>query len=181
MVTDEVGYREALSRSRDFISEWNPLGDSAEDFRVLLATQGRAEFQTFLVIDQSSEDLVGRINVANVLRGRLQSASLSYDAFLPYAGTGRMAEGMRLVIGHCFRSSPGGLDLHRLDISIQPANDRSIQLAQRLGFWHEGKSPGLLFLDGAWRDHERFAVTREYWDGSLPPSGLSPGSRDLAH
>lgn len=126
-------------------------------------------FRSMLIFEQEPEEkdaldvggLVGKVNVANIVRGRFQNATLGYDSYVPYAGTGRMSAGLQLVIAHCLRSEPEGLGLHRLEINVQPANTRSVAMAHRLGFRHEGRSPRMLFIDGAWRDHERFALTTE--------------------
>ncbi|MDH6122131.1 GNAT family protein [Kitasatospora sp. GAS204B] len=166
--SDAVLYAAAVRRSAEHIGRWNPVEpDGLPD---LLQRQGPG-LRTFLIVDTADGGLVGKCNVSNIVMGRYCNAALGYDSYLPYAGTGRMTEGMRLVLDACFADqTAGGLGLHRLEINVQPENKRSIALATRLGFRHEGFTPRMLFLAGAWRDHERFALTAEEWRPAGSPA-----------
>jgi AhpD family alkylhydroperoxidase len=103
-----------------------------------------------------------------IVRGRFQSATLSYAAFAAAAGRGYMSEGLALVLRYAFCE----LRLHRLEANIQPGNEASLRLVARMGFRKEGYSPAMLFIDGDWRDHERWAITRETTD--FPPVDPHP-------
>ena len=70
-----------------------------------------------------------------------------------------MTEALALVLRHAFHA----LGLHRIEANIQPGNHRSIALVRRLGFAREGYSPRYLKIGGRWKDHERWAITREAW------------------
>ncbi|OPC84891.1 GNAT family N-acetyltransferase [Embleya scabrispora] len=157
---DTTASAEAVRRS-EHISRWNPADPN--DLPDLIRRQGDT-FRTFLVVDIAEGALAGRINVSNIVRARFCNASLGYDAYTPYAGTGRMTEALALVIDRAFAAD--GLALHRLEINVQPGNDASIALARRMGFRYEGFTPRMLFLNDAWRDHERFALTAEEWPGA---------------
>ena len=161
-LSDATRYAAAVRRSAEHVGRWNPVEpDGLVD---LVRRQGET-LRTFLFLDVEDGGLVGSCNVANIVRGRYCNAALGYNSYLPYNGTGRMTEGMRLVVDRCFAPEGGGLGLHRLEINVQPENHPSIRMAKRLGFRHEGYTPRMLFLKDAWRDHERFALTAEEWPG----------------
>jgi len=118
------------------------------------------------VVRTSPGDLVGVINVNEIVMGGFRSAYLGYYAFTPHAGRGLMSRGVALVISRAFRTHR----LHRLEANIQPDNRASRALVQRLGFRLEGLSPRYLKIGGRWRDHERWALTVEEWN----PRGPGP-------
>ncbi|MEU2063226.1 GNAT family N-acetyltransferase [Streptomyces sp. NPDC013455] len=111
----------------------------------------------FLVCEKDGGAIAGFININNIVRGGFQCGALGYGAFAHAAGRGLMREGLDLVIGYAF----GPLGLHRLEINVQPGNTASIALARGAGFRLEGFSADMIYIDGAWRDHERWALTTE--------------------
>ncbi|KOG43015.1 GNAT family N-acetyltransferase [Streptomyces resistomycificus] len=111
----------------------------------------------FLVCEKDGGAIAGFININNIVEGGFQCGALGYGAFAHAAGRGLMREGLDLVVGYAF----GPMRLHRLEINVQPANTASIALARGCGFRLEGFSPDMIFIDGAWRDHERWAITAE--------------------
>jgi [ribosomal protein S5]-alanine N-acetyltransferase len=142
---------------------WYAMPVTPGEFRAYLARYDQPATEGFLVCLRDGGAIAGIVTVGSIVRGRFQSATLSYAAFAPAAGRGYMSEGLALVLEHAFTE----LRLHRLEANIQPANQASLRLIQRLGFRQEGYSPDMLFIDGAWRDHERWAITREMTD--FPP------------
>ncbi len=53
-------------------------------------------------------------------------------------------------------------------MNIRPENTASLRVVEKLGFRDEGLRLRYLHIDGAWRDHRTFALTRdEVPDGLL--------------
>ncbi|MGH3412180.1 MAG: GNAT family N-acetyltransferase [Marmoricola sp.] len=99
----------------------------------------------------------GQVTVNNIVRGSAQFASVGYWIDQRYAGRGVMPRGVALVIDHCL----GPVGLHRVEISIRPENTASLRVMEKLGIEEYGFAPSFLHIDGQWRDHRLFAITRE--------------------
>ena len=137
---------------------WMSLPGTPQEFGEFMARFGEPVVNIGLVAcDRADDSIVGGIHINNIVRGRFQSAALGYWAAAAAAGRGYMSEAIKLVIGYAF----GPLGLHRLEANIQPGNHASIRLVKRNGFRYEGYSPDYLLIDGAWRGHERWTITRE--------------------
>ncbi|MFC7546296.1 GNAT family N-acetyltransferase [Plantactinospora sp. GCM10030261] len=169
---DRAAFLTAARASTSLHHPWLLAPTTEAEFDATLAACDRRTKEGLLVCDRQTGDLAGWVNINNIIRGRFQCGSLGYGAFLPYAGKGYLRAGLALVIQFAFAD----LDLHRLEANIQPGNTASINLVRRLGFRHEGFSPDMLFIDGAWRDHERFAIlsSAPQPPDLSPPSGTDP-------
>jgi [ribosomal protein S5]-alanine N-acetyltransferase len=165
---DQDEFLRLARASIDLHHPWYTMPTTPREFGIYLTRFSQATAEGLLVRVRAGGALAGVITIDSIVRGRFQSASLSYAAFAPSAGRGYMSEGLGLVLRYAFQQ----LRLHRLEASIQPDNQASLALVRRLGFRREGYSPDMLFIDGAWRDHERWAITREMTD--FPPVGPHP-------
>jgi ribosomal-protein-alanine N-acetyltransferase len=99
----------------------------------------------------------GQVTVNNIVRGSAQFASVGYWLDRDVAGRGVMPTAVALVIDHCFRSA----GLHRIEIAIRPENSNSLRVVEKLEIREIGYAPKYLHIDGDWRDHRIYAVTKE--------------------
>jgi len=157
----EVEFLERVKASQRLHRPWLTAPHTSEHFRELLSRARKPSQESYFVCLIETGELVGVINLNEIVRGLFQSAYLGYYAFEPFAGEGYMTEGVTLVLDQAF----GPLGLNRLEANIQPRNKRSSRLISRLGFRLEGFSPSYLKVGGRWRDHERWAVLAGEWNG----------------
>ncbi|MGW1365203.1 GNAT family N-acetyltransferase [Streptomyces chartreusis] len=144
--------------SAEMLQRWLGAREQTEEaFSSYLERFDQPTHEGFVICLRSTGAIVGGVNINNIIRGALQSGTVGYTAYASTAGHGYMTEGLRLLLEYAF----GKLELHRLEANIQPDNAPSRNLAKRLGFQREGYSVAFQFINGAWRDHERWALTAE--------------------
>jgi ribosomal-protein-alanine N-acetyltransferase len=68
-----------------------------------------------------------------------------------------MRAAMPALLHHAFDE----IGLHRVQANVQPGNAASLALVRGAGFHREGFSPRYLYIRGAWRDHEQWAMLAE--------------------
>lgn len=153
------------TRNREFAGPWEPrrsesfytaAGQRAELLRDLHDWSSDRTY-AFAIVDLDTGRMRGRIALANVVRGAWENATLGYFVDEHSGGRGYATEAVTLALRFAF----GPCRLHRVQAAVMPHNGRSRRVLEKNGFRHEGHAERYLHLDGAWRDHELFAITVE--------------------
>jgi ribosomal-protein-alanine N-acetyltransferase len=158
-VADEREFIDRMRASRRLHRPWISMPQTREAYASYLERSQREANAFYLAHRREDDAIVGFLNISEIVRGKFQSAFLGYGGVAEFAGRGYLTEAMQLVLEEAFKR----LRLHRLEANIQPGNAASIALARRCGFQLEGFSPRYLKVGGRWRDHERWAITKEAW------------------
>lgn len=140
--------------SRELHAPWIAPPATPHTFKIYLRRTQRDDHEGYVICRRDSDEILGVINVNNIVKGSFLSASLAYYAAQIHAGQGYMREGLLQVKEHLFRK----IGLHRIEANIQPDNLASIALVRSCGFELEGLSRRFLFINGAWRDHQRWVA-----------------------
>ncbi|MDR1388291.1 MAG: GNAT family N-acetyltransferase [Propionibacteriaceae bacterium] len=107
--------------------------------------------------------LIGQCTLNNIVYGSARFASIGYWIDRDWAGRGLVPAAVALATDYAMRV----MGLHRIEICVRPENSASLRVVEKLGFRYEGVRPRYIHIDGAWRDHQCFAL-----DASETPAGL---------
>jgi [ribosomal protein S5]-alanine N-acetyltransferase len=148
--------------NREWLRPWeatNPHAPNSFDVKVqlrgLLRQLSDESGMPFVIEVQGK--LQGQLNVANVMYGSVSSAVLGYWVSPEVAGRGVMPTAVALVTDYLMDQ----VGLHRVEINVRPENLASLRVIQKLGFRYEGLKQRYIHINGDWRDHYVFALTKE--------------------
>jgi ribosomal-protein-alanine N-acetyltransferase len=148
--------------NRSWLRPWeatSPNGPTSFDIkgmvRGLLKQLERQEGIPFVI--EVEGEIVGQLNVSNILYGSVSSATIGYWVAPEVAGRGVTPTAVALVTDYLFNNT----GLHRVEIDIRPENAASLRIVEKLGFRYEGLKERFIHINGAWRDHYVFALTSE--------------------
>ncbi|WP_230854872.1 GNAT family N-acetyltransferase [Arthrobacter terrae] len=98
--------------------------------------------------------LVGRFNLAGIVRGPFQSAGLGYWVDNKFAGRGLASAAVQVVV----ETARDELGLHRIEASTLLHNVGSQRVLLKAGFQQIGMAPGYLQIAGKRQDHNLYQV-----------------------
>ena len=124
----------------------------------------------WMVVSRSDDALIGTCALFRIER-RHRRAEIGYSLRSDQWGRGFAVESVSLMLDWAFRT----LHLHRIEADIDPRNDGSRRLLERLGFASEGVLRERYFVGDEVSDTELFGLLAEDW---RRPHGRS--TRDTA-
>jgi ribosomal-protein-alanine N-acetyltransferase len=167
---DFNAWSEVRRRNGDWLTSWEPLRlphhpdpeTNREVFAARCGSRDRerlagSQYAFGIFIDGA---FAGELNLNNVVRGAMQSATIGYWIDRARAGRSFMSESIVVLAQFAFEE----LNLHRLEICIIPRNSNSRRVVEKLGIREEGIAQRFLEINGAWEDHMRFGLTVEEWN-----------------
>ena len=102
------------------------------------------------------DKLIGKLRISNIVEGIFKSAVLGYSIDKDEQGKGYMKESVKLATKYAFKE----LNLHRLEASALVKNIRSQKVLVSCGFKELGINEKYLFINGKWRDHITYYMTK---------------------
>jgi [ribosomal protein S5]-alanine N-acetyltransferase len=160
---DRAEWVEVRSRNRHWLGPWDATSPDQEPTYVSfpgLVRHYRAEARSGRMLPLTirlDSRIVGQMVLFGISYGSLLSAAAGYWVDETVAGRRIAPTALALAGDHAL----GPMGLHRIEVNIRPENTNSLAVVSKLGFRDEGLRVAYLHIDGAWRDHRTFALTRE--------------------
>ncbi|MHA7305894.1 GNAT family N-acetyltransferase [Arthrobacter sp. TMN-49] len=147
----------ALTRHRDYLKPWEPV--RPESFYTLDgqrkviadAKEAMAAGRGLFWVLYDGAQVVGRISLADIVRGAFQNGHLGYWIAQDYQGRGLATAATRFAC-----TAAAELGLHRVQAGTLLHNVASRTVLARCGFTTIGAAENYLKINGSWQDHVLF-------------------------
>ncbi len=154
---------DVVDAQRNYLGQWLPWVErtkSVDDFKRFLKessafNQGGQRLTTFII---HQEKIAGSVGFVKFNKDH-HSGELGYWLNQDLQGRGIMTKSVKRIIDYAFRTKA----INRIEIKVASGNHKSISIAERLGFFHEGTLRQAIFLYKQYHDVELFSLLKEDW------------------
>ena len=141
------------------VGAWTEIAQAEKMIEEAMLAYREGDLTRYAIVLRDTDALIGICN----LRGFFEQnrrCELGYALGSAWWGRGYAFEALEALLGHAFSS----LDMNRIEADIDPRNDASARLLERLGFRQEGYMPERWIVHGEKADTAFYGLLRRYWD-----------------
>jgi RimJ/RimL family protein N-acetyltransferase len=113
------------------------------------------------IVVAATGEMIGNVNLHHFY-DQNRRCELGYALASAHWGKGYAVEALRAALDHGFRE----LDLNRVEADIDPRNEASARVLERLGFRKEGYMPERWIVHGEMADTVFYGLLKKYWQES---------------
>lgn len=112
----------------------------------------------FVIIEKETQKVVGDLGI-HFFDSENKQVEIGCTLNKKFQNKGYATESVKRVIDYLFKE----LNKHRIITSIDPNNENSIRLVERIGFRKEAHFVESLFINGKWVDDLIYALIEKDW------------------
>jgi RimJ/RimL family protein N-acetyltransferase len=145
------------------VGAWTDIVQAEKMIDEAIAAYRDGGLSRYAIVLRDTDELIGICN----LRGFFEQnrrCELGYALGSTYWGRGYAFEALEALLGHAFSA----LDMNRIEADIDPRNDASARLLEKLGFRQEGYMPERWIVHGEKADTAFYGLLKRYWDDRAP-------------
>lgn len=149
-------------KNKEHLEQFEPTRDSSFysiDAQRAILNDSYRQFLNGNAIDFGifkCDKFIGKVRISNIVEGIFKSGIIGYSIDKDEQGKGYMKEAVKLAVKYAFDD----LQLHRLEASALVDNKRSQGVLEGCGFKKLGVNEKYLFINGKWRDHITYYITK---------------------
>jgi ribosomal-protein-alanine N-acetyltransferase len=169
---------ELVLGNRDHLAPWDPVrpesfftaGGQETEVATRLGVVAAGQGGSWVLVD--GREVVGRVNLNNLVRGVFQSASVGY-----WVAADHLGRGLATAMVQRVAAEAEALRLHRLEAGTLLANEPSQRVLAKAGFERIGIARDYLFIAGRWQHHVLFQRILPWDAPSVAPSESTTAGR----
>jgi [ribosomal protein S5]-alanine N-acetyltransferase len=147
----------AYLRNREHLAPWEPIRTATfftpewQESEIDVALQRLDAGSALPLVLLDGDEIVGRVNLSDIVRGVFLNANLGYWIDARYTGRGLATTAVGIAV-----HAAGALGLHRVQAGTLVHNRASQIVLERNGFARFGLARRYLRIAGEWQDHVMF-------------------------
>ena len=139
---------------------WTALDQAREHIAGVLAAYADGSGMRLGIELRATGELIGSASLHRFVDAS-RRCELGYALTRAHWGRGYVSEALRALLNFGFSA----LDLNRVEADIDPRNDASARVLDKLGFQKEGYMPERWIVQGEPADTVYYGLLRRHWNG----------------